>query len=347
MFLTLTVIFLPLFVTLIIIGALYLFKPSILVNGFIKSGPKMLPLVVGRFVKKFITVDDMNISYIERESTGDNQPTVVFVHGLTAFKYVWIPIIRMLPYTWRIIAIDLPGHGESGFNDESVYHSKEMAKTLHKILVKINVEKIHIVSESLGSLYGSKFIENNPDMIQSMTMLGPAFIHKVKGGQLTPVICLGEKDHFDPNNNALKDFLPPDADGFRKLIELSFHNSSFKALLHDKFLKAIIAVHQQNYPNYERIMHDIREARGTGVEIAKNLTIYSKIPLLVIWGKHDKICHISGADLIKQHVPNAQVVLVESGHAASIEVAGECAKLINHFINSNHPTDNADKTSHC
>ncbi len=82
-------------------------------------------------------VKGMDISYIDRnpskKHSQKSHPSVVFIHGLTSQKVSWAPVIRSLPKTWRIVAIDLPGHGKSGFNSEQNYSTVNMGELLHEV----------------------------------------------------------------------------------------------------------------------------------------------------------------------------------------------------------------------
>ena len=82
---------------------------------------------------KSLMIDGMNISYMDRSGKDDNQPTLVFIHGITGQKLAWIPLLRQLPSSWRIIAFDLPGHGESDFSEDLTYHHYTFAAIMHKV----------------------------------------------------------------------------------------------------------------------------------------------------------------------------------------------------------------------
>ena len=58
--------------------------------------------------EKTVKVDELNVSYLEREGSGE---TIVLLHGFSADKDNWIRFVRYLPKEYRVIAIDLPGHG--------------------------------------------------------------------------------------------------------------------------------------------------------------------------------------------------------------------------------------------
>ena len=50
---------------------------------------------------------------------GDDPTTLLFLHGFTSNKESWVRVTQNLPSTWRILVLDMPGHGESSFDPSS------------------------------------------------------------------------------------------------------------------------------------------------------------------------------------------------------------------------------------
>ncbi|MBI2153663.1 MAG: alpha/beta fold hydrolase [Candidatus Rokubacteria bacterium] len=55
--------------------------------------------------------DGLRINYVE---TGSGPKTLCFVHGVGGSGQAWIRQLEDLADTARVVALDLPGHGESG-----------------------------------------------------------------------------------------------------------------------------------------------------------------------------------------------------------------------------------------
>lgn len=88
--------------------------------------------------RKFVHVDGIQYSYFERlpstsPSPGQTSRTVVFVHGFSANKTMWIVMSKHLPKSWRLVMVDMPGHGESGFQPKGDYSSRGMAVKLNRV----------------------------------------------------------------------------------------------------------------------------------------------------------------------------------------------------------------------
>ena len=91
--------------------------------------------------RKQITVNGITYAYYERLPirvvAGEDAPVVVFLHGFTADKTMWMMTVRYLPKEWRIVLLDLPGHGDSSFVQNGDYSPIGMATKLDEVSLKI------------------------------------------------------------------------------------------------------------------------------------------------------------------------------------------------------------------
>ncbi|HPE45547.1 MAG TPA: alpha/beta fold hydrolase, partial [Deltaproteobacteria bacterium] len=65
-----------------------------------------------------ITVQGRKTAYLERPGNGE---TIVLLHGFGADKDNWVRFVRHLPEEYRVIAFDLPGHGDSVRDEGKTY----------------------------------------------------------------------------------------------------------------------------------------------------------------------------------------------------------------------------------
>ena len=59
---------------------------------------------------KTITLNGERYAYLERQGEGE---TIVLLHGFAANKDSWIRFVRHLPAPYRVVVLDMPGHGDS------------------------------------------------------------------------------------------------------------------------------------------------------------------------------------------------------------------------------------------
>src|SRR5690349_2465726 len=87
----------------------------------------------------------MSIAF-ERRGRG---PVLVLVHPLGTDRHVWDPVIGRLAERHDVIALDLPGFGESPAADGPV-HPRDLAATVATFLADQGVERPHVAGNSHG-----------------------------------------------------------------------------------------------------------------------------------------------------------------------------------------------------
>lgn len=116
--------------------------------------------LVAGLSRKFLTVDGIEYSYFERagtvkaDSSGRSKEptTLLFLHGFTANKTMWMFMSKYLPKEWRIVMLDMPGHGESSFKPNNDYSALGLAEKIHSVRY-CGCRCVQILPSYLGSLY--------------------------------------------------------------------------------------------------------------------------------------------------------------------------------------------------
>lgn len=77
-------------------------------------------------------------------------PPLVLLHPLGADRHVWDPIVGLLAARREVIAVDLPGFGESPPLDEELPTPASLAAALLEELAALGIERPHVAGNSLG-----------------------------------------------------------------------------------------------------------------------------------------------------------------------------------------------------
>ena len=85
--------------------------------------------------RKFIEVGNIKYSYFEWKPppTQSAPVTVLFIHGFSGCKTMWMVMAKYLPKEWHLVMLDMPGHGETSFNLNDDYSSTGLATKLNQV----------------------------------------------------------------------------------------------------------------------------------------------------------------------------------------------------------------------
>jgi pimeloyl-ACP methyl ester carboxylesterase len=104
------------------------------------------------------------LNYFER---GTGFP-VVLVHGFTDQSMSWFLADSNLLAGFRVIAVDLPGHGRSAPWEGERITMHEMAEELHKVVLELGVEKFAIIGHSMGGMVAQQYCVEWPENLTSL-----------------------------------------------------------------------------------------------------------------------------------------------------------------------------------
>ena len=138
---------------------------------------------------------------------------VVLLHGYLESSEIWGNFLDLLAQNFRVISIDLPGHGLSG-TIEDVHSMKLMAEAVNTVLDALDLKKVFIVGHSLGGYVAQAFLEKYPWKLFGICLfhsspLADTAARKVKRekeidfiekGRFHLICSFGIEDSFAPEN---------------------------------------------------------------------------------------------------------------------------------------------------
>ena len=98
---------------------------------------------------------------VSYDETGKGRP-LVFLHGYLEAKEVWKPLTEILSREYRIITIDLPGHGSSGITGE-VHTMEFIAEAVREVMRDAGTDRVIIIGHSLGGYAALAFAAMYPE----------------------------------------------------------------------------------------------------------------------------------------------------------------------------------------
>jgi haloalkane dehalogenase len=259
-------------------------------------------------------------------------PAFVVMHGLPDNSGIYDDLIPFLVAAGRrVIAFDFLGFGASDKPDGARYGFEQQLQDLHAVVDYFSLGQIVPVVHDSSGPTGVNFVIDNPDRVQSLVVLNspygeaptrrwPEFVEifttKTLGAlalaiaeapaqfgwmlnwqqeQFTLHLPESQRTHF-------QDFIGP-------LIEENFTKQPGAGLAFVQMtaqLNGKIALDTERYPELEAL----------------------RLPVKIIWGKHDPYLNSGMAEEFKSHLPQASLDFVDAGHWLQSDAPEQVARLM-------------------
>ena len=115
-----------------------------------------------------------NTYIMYRVIEGDPSLTFLFIHGLGENLRTWEKMEEQLTIPYRILLIDLPGHGQSPLQRRTNYSHDNLSRLLWKFVDEIGTGDLVIVGHSLGGNIALRMAAIRPEKIQGLFLLSPS-----------------------------------------------------------------------------------------------------------------------------------------------------------------------------
>ncbi|MFV3386514.1 alpha/beta fold hydrolase [Pseudomonas sp. NY15364] len=260
-----------------------------------------------------LSVHNLNIHYYRGGPASGE--TLVLLHGFAADKDNWLRFSRHLTQDYRVIALDLPGFGDSDLPPGS-YDVGTQAERLADILDAMGVQQAHMLGNSMGGQIAALFAARYPERVRSLALFANAGIDSPHKSELYQLLTSGS-----PNPLVVK--RPQDFDMLLHFVfvEPPYLPESLKRYLGERAMTK--ATH------YDQVFKQLVERP---VPLAPEL---SKIqaPTLLLWGRQDRVLDVSSIEVMQPLLNKPSVVIMDNvGHAPMLERPEESALLYRGFI---------------
>ncbi|MFN4276024.1 MAG: alpha/beta fold hydrolase [Ferrovibrio sp.] len=265
---------------------------------------------------KTILVQGHTIAYLEGGPTTDAAP-ILLVHGSSGEKDNWTRIARFLTPRHRVIAIDLPGFGDSARWPGHDIGLQGQVAALAAIVDALGLRKLHLGGNSMGARVIALYAAAHPDRVRSLWLPGPSGILSAMPSDLLRHLQAG-------GDNPL--FIRSMTDYPVYLSWLMMHPPSIPAPV-----GRALAERALGKADFHRSVFDAFARETASLELSvSGMTV----PTRIVWGEHDRIWHVSGAALLADHLTRASLLLLPCGHLPMIEMPEAVATDYLAFLSS-------------
>jgi len=252
-----------------------------------------------------------------------NRSVLVLVHGFAASLHTWEIWRNELKDDYRVIAVDLPGHGLSRAESSDQATIDRFADVIFELLAELDVETMTLVGSSLGGNVVAHMAVEAPQRVEGLALIGSGGLaqvrHDSKGQYLIfsllrmPVI-----------GRLLRDL---DLSGMaRSGLEESYFDPSFVT---DELAERYIALSRA--PGHRATMFALLTRPRNAEDVLDTAGL--DMPILLMWGRNDNLVDIANAAASLDAVPEARNIIYDNvGHLPHEEIAATSLNDMKRFL---------------
>lgn len=263
-------------------------------------------------MEKFIIANNTPVRYAD---AGKGTQAVLLLHGYLESIEVWETFAGALGKHYRVLRMDLPGHGFSDWGGREVITMEYMADTAAAVLESAGVEKCTVVGHSMGGYVALALAANHPERVEGLVLFhsSPNADTPEKAANRQREIELVEagKKEMLARVNPGKGF----AEANQKRCAEAIEDLAEQVMLTED--EAIVA-----------ILKGMSERKDRNEQMRQ-----MKIPQLMIFGRGDNYIPVAAAENMVAAQPQADAAwLDQSGHMGFIEQPKESEEILTAFL---------------
>ncbi len=256
-------------------------------------------------------------------SAGTGPETIVCLHGLGGTKASFLPTVSALADSYRVVAIDLPGFGESDKPIGAPYDAPWFARSAFAAMDALGIERAHIAGNSMGGRVAIEAGLVDPDRTGALLLLSPALAW-LRSRPWAPVLRA-----LRPELGLIQPAPRPVVEAMvRRLVPAA--NGGWTAAGVDEFLRAYLS----------------RSGRAAFYAAARNIYLdephgekgfWTRLETLqrdslFVWGRKDTLVPIGFMKHVEKALPEASHVELPCGHVPQVERPRETHAAIRKFL---------------
>lgn len=233
-------------------------------------------------------------------------PALLLIHGMFGDHLDWEPVLEPLAKRHRVIAIDLPGFGDSAKPDIE-YNACPFVTEIVKLLDKLGIKRVAVAGNSFGGQIAMVLALEHPERVEKLVLITTGGLHRYSREELDATReRLSEANllSFTPAIHAVvfgRIFYRQGTEIQRRYIE-----------------KQNAKLTRADYPDYARVQHRC-------IQLSLELCLLDRLPSLempvkLIHGEYDPVVLPAWVREAAPLFPDADLVMIpECAHLPQLE----------------------------
>lgn len=245
----------------------------------------------------------------------DARETVVMIHGYSADKTVWMRFARYFTPRYRVLILDLPGHGETAFDPALHYDTLSQARRVVQAMDALGIARAHLVGNSMGGFIAAQIALHQPERVQTATLIDAAGVISPQPSDMDRMLAAGGRNPFEMENR----------EQFRDFYAMTMAQPPWLPQATLDYMAQDYIARRTALARIFRDFHhvDLLDARLADI----------RVPVLVMWGDQDRLVHRSAAEVWSRGIPGAELrTYPDLGHMPMVEAPARSAQDVLDFL---------------
>lgn len=250
---------------------------------------------------------------------------IILVHGFSASLHTWEPWVEALKRDYRVITIDLPGHGLSRCIDNEKIGPTQFVETILRVANTLDIDRFTLAGNSMGGGAAWNFALAHPDRLDSLVLVDSAGWPRTEArSDSRPVVFRLLENGFA--RRIMKDL--DLASLIRGGLEDSFGDPSFVT---DEMVERYATLSRA--PCHRAALLELVSGRGERQEATAERLAAITVPTLVMHGEQDNLIPAAHGSKFAGAIPGAELKLYPGvGHLPQEEIAEQSAGDLRAFL---------------
>lgn len=248
---------------------------------------------------KFLALaDGSRIHYRERGPR--NAPTLILLHGFMGTLFVWEPWSNALSDRFRVISLDLPGHGLTGAVPSDDYSQAAMTDSVKAVADELGLTKFAIAGNSMGGAVAARFAEQYPERVSHLILIDAAGAWVSRRPRL-------HLTYFAAHTPVLERWLTHSV--ISRLPELGHMEGARRAM------RAHLGL-----PDDTFVWDHVSTIKAS---------------TLILWGKNDRLIPVEIAHAWHKAISGSKLIVYpDAAHVSMVDVPKQSARDVRNFLNA-------------
>lgn len=286
------------------------------------ASPELRDPYVGRYTDEYTTINGLRLHYTDWGGSSDRP--LLMVHGLNVQLHTWDPVADLLREEFRIICLDLRGHGDSDWAKEG-YPVKAFVSDIYELVQQLGLGPVDYVGHSLGSRIGIAVGGEHPEILRRLVLSDT-------GPEVSRDAALKVRDRSAKVSNVR---------GFRDEAEafayMKDRDPEWQSIFHELQVKYQL---RRNWAGKLVFKADPElfwiNGSASVREVPYLWEMAARIPVrvLIMRGERSPILSEEIAQRMLQVIPRAELEVFDTGHAIPREQPEEFVRVLRRFLNA-------------